>query len=293
MTFEQFSYFLTVAKHGSFSLAAEELFISQSSLSKQIKALESDLGILLINRKTYPITLTPAGKHFLKLVMGLTKDYKDMLFQMSQFAAYQKNSLRIGSIPILSHYGLMTQILRFQTENPLIRVSLHEYDQKRIWDMLQENLLDLAIIRIDMLPTDDLDIIPLMQEEIVLVCPLEHKLSRKSEASIKDLQNEHFVLVDEKSEIHHLCKAVCQNNGFDPIVSGTSTRHETLMDMIIEGFGISLIPRNLVNPEIYPQLAFIPLKEKIQSTTALVKKTSQNEHRDLTLLFNYFLNKTK
>jgi len=86
MTFEQFSYFLAVAKHGSFSLAADELFISQSSLSKQIKALESDLGNVLINRKSYPITLTPAGKHFVKLAMGLTKDYKDMLFQMSQFA---------------------------------------------------------------------------------------------------------------------------------------------------------------------------------------------------------------
>lgn len=293
MTFEQFSYFLAVAKHGSFSLAADELFISQSSLSKQIKALETDLGNLLINRKSYPITLTPAGKHFMKLAMGLTKDYKDMLFQMSQFAAYQKNSLRIGSIPVLSHYGLMTQILRFQTDNPLIRVSLHEYDQTRIWDMLQENLLDLAIIRIDMLPTENLDVIPLFSEEIVLVCPLDHKLSRKSKASITQLQEEHFVLVDEKSEIHHLCKAVCQNSGFDPIISCTSTRHETLMDMIVEGFGISLIPKNLVNPDIYPQLAFVPLAERIQSTTALVKKASQNASPELTLFFNYFLNKAK
>jgi len=187
----------------------------------------------------------------------------------------------------------MTQIIRFQAENPLIRLSLHEYDQKRIWDMLQENLLDLAIIRVDILPTDDLDVIPLLSEEIVLVCPLGHKLSRKSEASITELQDEHFVLVDEKSEIHHLCKAVCQNNGFDPIVSCTSTRHETLMDMIIEGFGISLIPKNLVNPDIYPQLVFIPLTEKIQSTTALVKKAAQNTPQDLTMFFNYFMNKAK
>lgn len=292
MTFDQFSYFLAVAKHGSFSLAADELFISQSSLSKHIKALESDLGLILINRKSYPVTLTPAGKHFLKLAIGLTRDYKDMLFQMSQFVAYQKDSLRIGSIPILSHYGLMTQIQRFQMENPTIRVSLHEYDQKRIREMLQENMLDLAIIRIDMLPTENLDVLPLLSEEIVLVCPLDHHLGKKNEVSISELQNENFVLLDEKSEIHHLCKTVCRSNGFSPNVSCTSTRHETLMDMILEGFGVSLIPRNLVNPEMYPQLAFIPLKEKIHSTTALVKKASQSS-KELTLFFNYFLNKTK
>jgi DNA-binding transcriptional LysR family regulator len=187
----------------------------------------------------------------------------------------------------------MTQILRFQADHPQIRVSLHEYDQKRIWDMLQENQLDLAILRIDTLPTDELDVIPLLSEEIVLVCPLEHRLSRKSEASITELKDEHFVLVDEKSEIHHLCIVVCRNRGFEPNVSCTSTRHETLMDMILEGFGISLIPRNLINPEMYPQLAFIPLTEKIMSTTALVKKVSQSANPDLTMFFNYFLNKAK
>ena len=79
--------------------------------------------------------------------------------------------------------------------------------------MFQDNSLDFAIIRVDLIPHDDLEIIPLLTEEIVFVCSASHRLSACTEVSIQELRNEKFVLMDEKSGIHELCKSVCRNNG--------------------------------------------------------------------------------
>ncbi|MDR3540625.1 MAG: LysR family transcriptional regulator [Desulfosporosinus sp.] len=290
MTLNQFSYFLAVAKWGSFSKAADELFISQSSLSKQIRSLESELNISLFNRKSYPISLTPAGKHFLNIATKFIDLYKDMLFQMSMFSSMQKDNLRIGSIPVLSHYGLIPQIVRFKTEYPGIHLVLREGYQHEIWEMFQQNLLDFAIIRIDLINCNNLDIIPLLTDEIVLVCSGTHSLAKYEVISIKELRTEPFVILDERSEIHHLTKTFCRNNGFDPIVVYTSMRNDTLLSMINEGLGISLIPINLVKLSLFPQLVCIPLKEQLSSTTALVKSknTDQENSSQIQDFYNFF-----
>lgn len=287
MTFHQLAYFLAVAKHSSFSLAAEELFVSQSSLSKQVRALEAELGTALFSRITIPITLTAAGERFLTFADKMTRDYKDMLFQMSQLSAPRRSLLRVGAIPVLSYYGLIPLLTRFQEEHPKIHLQLQEDDQQRVRQLLEGNAVDFAILRADFLP-EGLDSLPLFCEDMVFVCAASHPLAAADTVSVAQLREERFVLLDEKSGIHQLCRTICRVAGFEPLVACTTTHHWTLLEMVGEGLGVALLPRNLVSPTHSPQLTWRPLVEKHQSTTALVRRSDAALTKEGQLFYDFF-----
>lgn len=118
ITIEQVKYFLALNKYKSFSLASEELCISQSSLSKQIKALENELNILLFNRTTRSISLTKAGKGFLIHCNKLIKDYDNAINSMKKYSLEKKSTLNIGTITVISRYSIISSIAAFKNLNP-------------------------------------------------------------------------------------------------------------------------------------------------------------------------------
>ena len=124
MESKQVEYFLIVADTGSFSAAAQALYISQSSLSKQILALEKELDFQLFDRSKRKIALTPAGETFLKHARSLHSAYQTMLGEVAQY----KNTpaLMIVAIPVIAQYGITTCIAEFKTSHPDIQLTLEE-----------------------------------------------------------------------------------------------------------------------------------------------------------------------
>lgn len=105
MNLNQLKYFLAIVKTGSFSNAADDMYISQSSMSKQIKALETELGVDLFKREHSKVYLTEIGAEFAKYAEMTIKQHNDMLLYLDEFATKKSNTIRFGSIPVVSSLG--------------------------------------------------------------------------------------------------------------------------------------------------------------------------------------------
>ena len=126
MTFEQLKSFLAVVKHNHFTLASQELFISQSSISKHIKSLEKEIGIELFKREHRTITLTPAGKEFLEFARESVDGYEKMQRNLYKYKSEESEIITIGVIDTMIEYGLATLIGDFHKEHPNIQIELIE-----------------------------------------------------------------------------------------------------------------------------------------------------------------------
>jgi len=129
MTFDHVDYFLSIVEYKSFSRAADELYLSQSSLSKQIKSLENELGKQLFARQGAQIELTSYGKLFWEFAKKVSREYQNFISQLPQDNTVQMYTLRLGVLPLLFEYNLMGIILKFQMVHDNIQLMLFEDNQ--------------------------------------------------------------------------------------------------------------------------------------------------------------------
>lgn len=279
--YNQIEYFLAIVNSGGFSRAAEAIFISQSSLSKQIKSLEEELGTELFNRKTPGCNLTESGEIFLKYATAVKQQHIEL---METLGSGTKNTLNIklGALPIMSvgAYEFTSVIADFQAEHLNYNVEYIEKDQRSILSLLNNNELDFAIVR-----TDDpnlaakYDILPLCMDEFVLVCSRSHRLSGKKLVTLKELANENFLLLEQKSQIYHICITALTKANVSPKVVYSNTRHNMILEMVAKNIGITIMPKNLALSSKF-NTKIIKLNDSFYSKVSLIrnKNTKQSKH---------------
>lgn len=271
MNLNQIEYFLAIVHTGGFSAATDEVFISQSSLSKQIKALEEELGLELFLRKHSKVSLTAAGRDFLAFAEKVKLEQSELLARLSRYQFARHAAIRVGSIPIVAAYKIAALFARFQSEQYKTNIDLYEEEQQSIIALLHNNQIDFAIVRTDKLDMEKYDSIPLFWDEIAVVCSVGHPLAQKKSLMLQDLQSEKIILLDPKSSLYSLCIEEYGKQRLFPKIAFTTTRHQVLLEMVSANLGIALLPVKLVDTEHYKQVAVIPLSKKVFSAVALIK----------------------
>ena len=279
MNFDQLKYFLTIVKTGSFSEAADEMFISQSSMSKQIKALERELGIDLFKREHSKVYLTSAGQKFVKYAENAIKEHNDMRLYLDEFVKKSSKTIRIGSIPVVSSYGVSEKIAEFTTtytSDVNVIIDMHEGNQDDVLKELEENKIDMALIRTEFLENiDELEQIPYLDDSFVLVCSKNHPLAKKKEVSLKEAARYPLSLLSPCSRLHTIVVKAMEKEGLTVNVNCLTTRHKILLEIVQKSDSISILPDSLVDTKIFPNVITIDLKEHLHSSVALVRKKDQ------------------
>lgn len=280
--------FIAIEKYGSFSHAADELYISQSSLSKHMKALEHDLGVKLFERSTSKVWTTPAGKQFLAFAKQVELHYKEMQENLSQFESTISSQIRLGSIPIMSVIDISSSFVQFQTKHPCFHIELFVREQKKIRKLLDNGEIDCALIRMDHIQHDRYDAVPVMLDRMVLLCPSNHPYANSKHLSISCMENQSIVSLDPQSVIYHILMRECKKHQFTPEISFYTSNHLHLLKMVAHGFGIALLPEKLVEfPDEYG-IKVIPLEEEIFTTIGLVKIKDRDQHYSTNRLWEFF-----
>jgi LysR family transcriptional activator of glutamate synthase operon len=294
MTLQQIMFFLAIVEHKNFIRAADTMFISQSSLSRQIKAIEDELGVTLFYRNRHQIELTEAGKTFLPFAIKFSKDYFDMVDNLSCFSDIRQSgfTVRVGTIPVLDYSDLIHQLVDLQLNNQNIRIDFVEREQSELLKMLDRNQIDFAIARIDYLSLDDYDLTPLITEKIGVLCSVNHHLASQKILDLHDLEHKFFVLLNGTSGLYKLYIEAFRNVGFTPKVNYECSRHEILLAMVNSSANLTLLPKNLLNLENRRKIKYIPLKQQITSTIGLVRRKAQKNNQKLhtfeTIVKDYF-----
>ncbi|WP_418308890.1 LysR family transcriptional regulator [Phascolarctobacterium succinatutens] len=292
MNFDQLKYFLTIVKTGSFSEAADEMFISQSSMSKQIKALEHELGIDLFKREHSKIYLTSAGKKFLDYAQNTIKDHNDIRLYLDEFVKKSSKTIRIRSIPVVSAYGVSERIAEFTTfytSDVNVIIDMHESSQDDVQKELKENKIDLALIRTEFLENiDEFEVIPYLDDVFVLACSKNHPLSKNKEVSLKDAAQYPLSLLSPSSKLYTIVVKAMANQGLYVKPNCLTTRHKILLEIVQKSDSISILPDRLVDTKIFPNIITINLKEDLHSSVAWVRKKEQRVNAIAKEFWNYW-----
>ena len=291
MTLSQIMYFLAVVKYKTFTQASDELYISQSSLSKQIKALELELGHTLFNREAKENTLTAEGERFLVYANKFSKEYAAMMSDLNQMNGDSyKSPLVLGVLPIINEYNLNDDIVLFQKliASSNSYVNLLEREQEELVNMLQFRQIDAAIIRMDSLDLSKYEYITYMEEPLVIIYPDQMEELNKEYVTLEELADYPIICFDKSSSLHRTIKHLFHERGLYPKFSYIFKHHEQILSMVNANFGVAVIPGNLVSTSMFPNIRVTHFKKPVTSKICLVRPKNVPITEPLNLLFQYF-----
>lgn len=265
----------------NFSQVAEQLGISQPSLSKQILNLEKELGVKLFDRNHSPLTLTPAGEYFMLNAKELLYKEDQILKALDDFKSGDKGQLTIGVTPFRSLYLMPEIIKEIRKKFPGVKVTLQEVNSTQIRKEATEGKYDFAIVN---LPVDSsiLEVTPLEADTLVLAVPnsLTHYLSKSSEDLILDFKNTKelpFVVLGPNQELRQLFDNLCLSADFSPNIATEVVGVATAWAMARAGVGAALLPLQFVKNQYFDQnLKLYKIKNNLYSRQpAIVTRRGQ------------------
>ncbi len=265
----QIQYFLSVVDTGSFSAAADEHFISQSSLSKVIISLEKELGVSLFDRSKRKVFLTEAGEAFLPHARRLSESYKSMFVELDGYKS-ETDSFSLAAIPILTQYGIANWIAQFQDRHPALHFSLDEIDGQNILPALDERRFDLVITRHNYLNTDQYESLEICKDKMLVVVSKKNRHANRSSISLRELSSDNFIMFDKVTGLHRLIMEECAKAGFEPTIFYSSHRKVSVFGLVGTNIGLALVPVKIYEYYRHPDVVAISLEEDIECNIVLV-----------------------
>lgn len=275
MEIKQAQFFLAVTEAGSFSDAADELYISQSSLSKQIIALEKELELQLFDRSKRKISLTEAGKIFLKHAVNLNEIHKAMLTEIGEFKK-TTGSLSIAAIPVIAQYGIASYLAKFKTANPNIIFNLEEREASTILPALNKHEFDLAFIRDYGVDLNQYSSLEIVRDKLMVAVSKDHRFSGRKSLSLLELADENFITYNKGTLVYEMSINACKLAGFDPRVFYASLRGASIIGLVAANSGVALMMEKVLNYYQRSDVVPIPLDTTIASRIILAYPKDRN-----------------
>ncbi|MBS1458614.1 LysR family transcriptional regulator [Dorea longicatena] len=285
MTFEQLQCFIASVEEKTFLDAAHSLYISQSSLSKQIMKLEQELGVMLWDRSRRKAGLTEAGNIFYQDALILLKQYSQSRNRLDRFRTESQLTLSVGTLPILTQYQLTPGFRDFQAAHPGIRLSLHEVEELELMEGFEKGIYDLVIGREAMFYGANCQTQLIAGDQLAAVLDSSHPLAFRSSLCLEELKNEDFIFMNPYTSIYNLCVIRCREAGFSPRILRTA-RVESILSAVLIGEGISLLAGNSVRIFKPEHIAVIPLTPKIPLPVVLARHKERPVTRAMELFWN-------
>jgi LysR family hydrogen peroxide-inducible transcriptional activator len=249
MNIRALQYFIALAELRHFGRAAERCHVSQPTLSTQIKKLEQELGVDLIERNSRQVLLTEAGEN----VLGHARRAVEEIETIRRLSRLSDDpfggTLSLGIFPTLAPYLLPHVIPSFRATYPKLTIRLFEDKTEEVTQMLLQGRLDAILVA---LPVQDerLHVEPLFQEPFVLVLPTQHRLADKSTISVSDLKSEQLLLLEDGHCFRDQALDVCRLAGASEHVEFRASSLETLRYMVAANSGITLMPILATQPPV-------------------------------------------
>lgn len=270
----QLRYFVEIVDSGSFSAAAERLFVAQSALSRQIKELETQLQTPLFERTARQPRLTAAGEAFYPRARNLLSELLKAGEMATQVGHGQLGTLRLShssTVPMSGH--VLKAISTWLERCPGVSMDIVKLSSEAQLEEIAEGRLEVGLLRLPVLrQREGVRVVPLYNEQLVLAVPPDHTLARSNApVDLEQLKDEVFISIPhpQRGGLSYLSAELCMRAGFFPKAARVMSRKTTQLQLIQAGFGIALLPKSM--QDIAPaNLHFLPLADPdCLSTVAL------------------------
>ncbi|WP_448100466.1 DNA-binding transcriptional regulator OxyR [Luteibacter jiangsuensis] len=259
MNLRDLSYLVALAEYRHFGRAAEASFVSQPTLSTQIRKLEDELGVALVERTPRKVLLTETGREIARRARGVLSQVEEIKAIAQRTRDPESGTIRLGIFPTLGPYLLPHVVPRLRERFPRLELLLREEKTEQVLHMLREGTLDAGILALPV-HDDSLHTEFLFEEPFVLAVPGGHPLASRKTLRMEDLSDQDLLLLEDGHCLRDQALEVCHLAGAGEKSGFRATSLETLRQMVSANVGITLLPALAVKPPV-PQSANVRLVE--------------------------------
>jgi DNA-binding transcriptional LysR family regulator len=291
VTLQQLAYFVALADVGSFTGAADSLRVAQPTLSRQVKALEDELGSPLVQRTRHALVLTPAGEAVLPLARRMLADMESARTAVAELVGLQRGRVRVGATPSLC-IGVMADVLRtFHKRHPAIALELAEGGSQLLVESLQHNEIDVALV---VVPADGLDpgleLTPVLRERLSVASPsTERPPSKRGSMTVRELGRRSLVVPRRGYDVREVTLAACAEAGVAPRFAVEGGEMDAVLRLVEAGTGVAVVPdivfagrprllRTALTPALYRTVALARRADLVPSQAAQAFRDTLLEH---------------
>jgi DNA-binding transcriptional LysR family regulator len=242
MDLQQLRVFREAAKAGGFTRASESLHLSQSTISLHIKRLEEELGSPLFLRTKKRVYLNEAGQLLLQYVERIFQEVKNAQMAVQELNQLQRGTIRLGSGATTVTYLLPKILGAYQRRYPHIELVVVTGSTETLAQALHQQSLDLAVVMEPVSPTLAIEILPILQEELVLVVGSNHPLAAKELLNPEDIRDVAFISFLQGSAMQDQVDYHFNRIGVQPRIVMEMENIESIKALVRAGLGIAVLP---------------------------------------------------
>jgi DNA-binding transcriptional LysR family regulator len=270
MDFDQLETFLEVARHASFSRAAEKRFRTQPAVSAQIRALEEEIGAKLFDRSGGKVALTGAGKAFQKYADETVERRKQMMTSLAEMERVPRGEIVVGANEATCLHILPEVFAEFKKQYPSVGVNINRAERAKILEYIIDNTVDFGVVS---MPVADnrMTVVPIHRDELVLIAPVHHPLAKMKSATLAEVVK-FPLLLPRFGRTRDAIENLFAERKLKPNISMELDSSELLKRFVAVDVGVGFIAKSNVAEDVRAKvLAAVPLADAhIKRDLALV-----------------------
>ena len=245
MELRQLRYLVALADERHFTRAAAREHIAQPALSQQIRRLEQEVGLALVERTTRRVTVTEAGQTLVARARRILSEVDSATAEMQALAGVRTGHVMVGTMHTMGPVDVSAALAVFHQRHPAVELTVREQSSEELAEMLRDDGLDLAFLSVtERMESHGLGLHQLVSEELVVVLPGDHPLAARGTLRMAELAGEHFISYREGARLRELLTIAARHAGFEPQIKLESNESERIKRLVARDMGVAILPRS-------------------------------------------------
>ena len=245
MELRQLRYLVALADERHFTRAAAREHIAQPALSQQIRRLEQEVGLALVERTTRRVTVTEAGQTLVARARRILSEVDSANAEMQALAGVRTGHVMVGTMHTMGPVDVSVALAVFHQRHPGVELTVREQSSEELAEMLRDDGLDLAFLSVtERMESHGLGLHQLVSEELVVVLPRDHRLAARGTLRMAELAGEHFISYREGARLRELLTFAARHAGFEPQIKLESNESERIKRLVARDMGVAILPRS-------------------------------------------------
>jgi DNA-binding transcriptional LysR family regulator len=245
MDLRQLRYLVALAEELNFTRAAAAEHIAQPALSQQIRRLEEEVGVGLVERTTRKVALTEAGELLVVRARRILAELQTAREELEALRGVNVGHVTIGAIHTMGPIDLSLALAIFHEQHPGVALTVREHHSEECAELLRNDELDLAFLSVtERVESHELDLHQLIAEELMVLLPRDHALAGRDEVRMTELAQEQFISFRQGARLRELLFSAGRDAQFEPRVTLESNEAARIRSLVSRGLGVAILPRS-------------------------------------------------
>jgi LysR family transcriptional regulator, transcription activator of glutamate synthase operon len=245
MELRQLRYLVALADERNFTRAAAREHVAQPALSQQVRRLEEEVGVALVERTTRRVALTDAGQLLVARAKRILAELEAGRAELELARGMEIGHVTVGVLHTMGPVDVTSVLAVFHQRHPGVELTVREQSSEELAEMLRIDELDLAFLSVtERIESHGLGLHQLVSEELVVVLPREHRLGKRRAVRMADLRDDEFISYGQGARLRELLIYAGRVGGFEPRVKLEFNESQRICQLVAHGLGVAILPRS-------------------------------------------------